>query len=186
MLCVLLRSLLNDGLVAAATARTRGKALSFLLAGFASQNARNDRFDRRLTLWPTANACCRSSKGFLAPSRPDSDRAEADAAKTAFLQACERPAYPGPRVAGQGILWRGHANQGRCQPGRRAVLEETKEPSDHRYSTLSKAFSQVRLDLKSVGIALFINYLRLAVFVERQESKRECLPVKRVSILAQE
>jgi len=34
-------------------------------------------------------------EGFLAPSRPDSDRAEADAAKTAFLQACERPAYSG-------------------------------------------------------------------------------------------
>jgi len=34
MLCVLLRSLLDGGLVAAAIAHTRGKALSFLLAGF--------------------------------------------------------------------------------------------------------------------------------------------------------
>jgi hypothetical protein len=34
-------------------------------------------------------------EGFLAPSRPDSDRAEADAAKTAFLQAFQRPAYSG-------------------------------------------------------------------------------------------
>ena len=72
-----------------------------------------------------------------APSRPDSNRAEADVAKTAFLQAFERPAYPDPRVAGKGILWRGHAIQGRCQPGRRAVLEETKEPSDRIYSTLN-------------------------------------------------
>jgi hypothetical protein len=29
------------------------------------------------------------------------------------------------------MLWRGHANQGRCQPGRRAVLEETSIESDH-------------------------------------------------------
>jgi hypothetical protein len=44
----------------------------------------------------------------------------------------------------KGILWRGHANQGRCQPGRRAVLEETKEPSDRRYCTLNKAVSQAK------------------------------------------
>jgi hypothetical protein len=77
-----------------------------------------------------------------APSRPDSISVEADAAKTTFLQAFKRPVYPDPRVAGKGILWRGHANQGRCQPGRRAVLEETKEPSDRSYSSLSDPFSQ--------------------------------------------
>jgi hypothetical protein len=42
------------------------------------------------------------------------------------------------------MLWRGHAFQGRHQPGRRAVLEETKEPSDRRYSTLREAFSQAQ------------------------------------------
>jgi hypothetical protein len=42
------------------------------------------------------------------------------------------------------MLWRGHANQGRCQPGRRAVLEETKEQSDLKYSTLSGRFSQAK------------------------------------------
>ncbi len=56
---------------------------------------------------------------------------EADAAKTSFLQAVKRPVYRDPRVPGMGMLWRGHANQGRCQPGRRAVLEETSYVSDH-------------------------------------------------------
>ena len=37
-----------------------------------------------------------------APSRPDSNRAEADVAKTAFLQAFERPIYPDPRTTGGG------------------------------------------------------------------------------------
>jgi hypothetical protein len=36
-----------------------------------------------------------------APSRPDSNRAEADAAKTAFLQAFQRPIYPDRRFAGR-------------------------------------------------------------------------------------
>ena len=88
-------------------------------------------------------------------------------------------------MAGEGKLWRELANQGRCQPGRRAVLEETKEPSDRTHSTLNEAFSQARLDLKSVDIALFFNYLRLAVFVERHDSKWECSSVKRVSLFAQ-
>ena len=43
----------------------------------------------------------------------------------------------------QGTLWREDTIQGRCQPGRRAVLEETKEPSDLTHSTLNKGFSQV-------------------------------------------
>jgi len=52
------------------------------------------------------------------------------------------PVHPEPREAMKGMLWRGHAIQGRCQPGRRAVLEETKEPSDRNNSTLGRAFSQ--------------------------------------------
>lgn len=55
---------------------------------------------------------------------------------------CSVPVHPESRVAMNGMLWRGHANQGRCQPGRRAVLEETKEPSDLTHSTLGEAFSQ--------------------------------------------
>ena len=121
-----------------------------------------------------------------APSRPDSDQPEANAAKTAFLQACERPVYPDPRVAGKGILWRGHANQGRCQPGRRAVLEETKVPSDITYSTPNGAFSQARSGLKIVDITLFFNHLTLAVFVKQYESKRERSSEKRVLVFAQE
>jgi hypothetical protein len=97
----------------------RGKALSFLLAGFTlrvhprkgkarsakKRNAPNDRFDRRLTLWPSAIARCRGSKGSLAPSRPVSDRAEADAAKTTFLQAIQRTA-----CSGAGMHFRGAAS----------------------------------------------------------------------------
>src|SRR4029077_19499284 len=95
-------------------------------------------------------------EGVLAPSRPDSDRAEADAAKTAFLQAIQRPVYPDPRIAGKGMLWRGHANQGRCQPGRRAVLEETRCPSDHTKSTVNQPPSQVRFcDLYSCICPVF-------------------------------
>jgi len=63
MLCVLLRNQLNGGLQVEPAPGE--KALSFLLAGFASRNARNDRIDRRLTLWPSASARCRGSKGFL-------------------------------------------------------------------------------------------------------------------------
>ncbi len=91
-----------------------------------------------------------------APSRPDSNQAEADVAKTAFLQAFERPVYPDPRVAEKGKLWRGHSIQGRCQPGRRAVLEETKEPSDRMYSTPSEAiFSRQIFPRRSILIYLF-------------------------------
>jgi len=66
------------------------------------------------------------------------------------------PAHLEPRVAAKGMLWRGHAFQGRCQPGRRAVLEETKEPSDHRYFTLNGAFSQAKTRLKKLHIAFII------------------------------
>jgi hypothetical protein len=40
------------------------------------------------------------------------------------------------------MLWRGHANQGREQPGRRAVLEETKLSSDRENFTPKVLFSQ--------------------------------------------
>jgi hypothetical protein len=69
------------------------------------------------------------------------------------------PVPPEPRIAVKGMLWRGHAIQGRCQPGRRAVLEETKEPSDRRYSTLNGAFSQANTSLKSPHIALIIYHI---------------------------
>jgi hypothetical protein len=49
------------------------------------------------------------------------------------------------------------ANQGRCQPGRRAVLEETKEPSDRRYSTLNVSFSQGGISLKKLFITFSFN-----------------------------
>ena len=90
-----------------------------------------------------------------APSRPDSIRAEADAAKTSFLQAFQRPVCPDARIAGEGKLWRDLANQGRCEPGRRAVLEETNEPSDRKYCTLNEAFSQ-GLEWRIVGINPFL------------------------------
>ena len=41
------------------------------------------------------------------------------------------------------MLWRGHAKQGRKKPGRRAVLEEIRCPSDLQHLTLSGAFPQV-------------------------------------------
>jgi hypothetical protein len=60
----------------------------------------------------------------------------------------------------KGMLWRGHANQGRCQPGRRAVLEETKELSYRSYSTLGEAFSQ--------GNFLLPPYINFLVFIKLQ------------------
>jgi hypothetical protein len=62
----------------------------------------------------------------------------------------------------KGILWRGHANQGRCQPGRRAVLEETKEPSDRRYSTPNASFSQAKFSHKHQVIAFIFSLIELA------------------------
>jgi hypothetical protein len=52
---------------------------------------------------------------------------------------------------------REQANQGRCQPGRRIVLEENKEPSDHRYFTLNAPISQAETSLKKVFIAFSFN-----------------------------
>jgi len=57
----------------------------------------------------------------------------------------------------KGMLRRGHANQGRCQPGRRAVLEETKEPSDRGYSNLNGAFSQAETGPNKLFIAFSFN-----------------------------
>jgi hypothetical protein len=54
------------------------------------KNARDNRIDRHLTLWPSASDVA-GARRVPAPSRPDSTCAEADAAKTSFLQARERP-----------------------------------------------------------------------------------------------
>jgi hypothetical protein len=105
------------------------------------KNARDNRIDRRLTLWPAANDIA-GARRVPAPSRPDSICMEANAAKTSFLQAVRRPVYRNPRRAGRRMLWREHAKQGRCQPGRRAVLEETSCEYDHPDSTLSAAILQ--------------------------------------------
>jgi len=63
--------------------------------------ARNNRIDRHLTLWLSANHIA-GARRVPAPSRPESTRVEADAAKTSFLQARKRPVYPFPQVAGKG------------------------------------------------------------------------------------
>jgi hypothetical protein len=60
------------------------------------------------------------------------------------------------------MLWRGHANQGRCQPGRRAVLEETKEPSDRTDSTSNMAFSQGEINHERQVIAFIFNLIQLS------------------------
>jgi hypothetical protein len=55
-----------------------------------------------------------------------------------------------------GMLWRGHAIQGRCQPGRRAVLEETSLSLTTFDSTLSKTFSQAELkEKRKVIVCIF-------------------------------
>jgi hypothetical protein len=110
----------------------RGKALSIFAGGLrtslvalsVNKNARNDRFDRRLTLWPSAVIVSAGSKksphpvlpgleGFLPhPVRISRPSGKANAAKTSFLQAFQRPIDLDPRVAGIGMLWREHAIQG--------------------------------------------------------------------------
>jgi hypothetical protein len=105
------------------------------------KNARDNRIDRHLTLWPSANDIA-GARRVPAPSRPDSISMEANAAKTSFLQAVRRPAYRDPRRAGRKMLWREHAFQGRCQPGRRAVLEETSCEYDQHNSTLCAVILQ--------------------------------------------
>jgi hypothetical protein len=54
--------------------------------------------------------------------------------------------------------------RGRHQPGRRAVLEETKEPSDHAYSTLNSAFSQAEYR----GQFMLIVFILLHLWAVRQ------------------
>jgi len=64
------------------------------------KNARSNRIDRHLTLWPSANDIA-GARRVPAPSRPDSISMEANAAKTSFLQAVKRSLYRDPRRAGR-------------------------------------------------------------------------------------
>jgi hypothetical protein len=92
----------------------------------------SERIDRHLTLWLSTNLLGWGSKGscFI----PSGFRlTEADAAKTAFLQAWALH-----------MLWRGHAFQGRYQPGRRAVLEETDVMSDRKQYTCTALCFQAK------------------------------------------
>jgi hypothetical protein len=66
-----------------------------------------------------------------------------------------------PGLSASRILWRGHANQGRCEPGRRAVLEENKVPSDRCYSTPSAAFSQAEINHKHQLIAFIFRLIEI-------------------------
>src|SRR5579864_8940130 len=107
MLCVLLRSLLDGGLDASVEA--------FSVKIEPASGERRCHFCWRASHFPetprvnvtpatiestVALPCgprpllAAGAQRVSAPSRPDSDRAEADAAKTAFLQACERPRLP--------------------------------------------------------------------------------------------
>ena len=53
--------------------------------------------------------------------------------------------------------------QGRCEPGRRAVLEENKEPSDRTHCTLNEPFSQAGCGLNRVDITLCFSGLGLFI-----------------------
>jgi HD superfamily phosphohydrolase len=110
-----------------------------------------------------------------APSRSDSDFAEANAAKTTFLQAFERPVYPDARVAGKGKLCRENANQGRCEPGRRAVLEETKEPSDRGHSTPNAFFSQAEIGCLLVSISIVFSGMGCCINPRTSVAFSHCL-----------
>jgi hypothetical protein len=57
------------------------------------------------------------------------------------------------------MLWRGHANQGRYQPGRRAVLEETNVMSDLLNSTGTGVFSQAQTARIVSHIPFICNYI---------------------------
>jgi hypothetical protein len=138
-----------------------------LLTGFTlfsntpcERKARNDRSDRRLTLWLSAIAYCRSSKGFC--SIPSGFRKNGSECGEDFSP----PGFLAPRM-----LWRGHENQGRCEPGRRAVLEENKEPSDRRYSTPKTPFSQAKINGKQQLIVFIFSLIELA-----QSSKGDVAP----------
>jgi hypothetical protein len=79
-----------------------------------------------------------------APSRPDSDRAEADAAKTTFLQARGVPVILTRERREGACSGAGMHFRGADKPGRRAVLEEINSTSDLSYSTLTDLYSQVK------------------------------------------
>jgi hypothetical protein len=57
---------------------------------------------------------------------------------------------------------RERTNQGRCEPGRRAVLEENKEPSDRKHCTLNRAFSQAEINSGINVIAFIFRLIDLA------------------------
>jgi hypothetical protein len=61
------------------------------------------------------------------------------------------------------MLWRGHAIQGRCQPGRRAVLEETSWKSDHHNSTPCEVISQAKMTNGIKLIACIFNWIEFCV-----------------------
>ena len=94
-------------------------------------------------------------------------------AKTTFLQARGVPFILTREQRGKGMLalipsageglWRGHAFQGRDQPGRRAVLEETNLTSDLVNSTANERFSQAQTDCPSTHIAIIFNEMESAL-----------------------
>jgi hypothetical protein len=108
------------------------------------KNARDNRIDRHLTLWPSANdiagarrVSCSIPPGFHFHG---SERGE-----DFFPPGSQTLPLPEPAISGKDMLWREHAFQGRCQPGRRAVPEETSYESDQQDSTLREAISQVKM-----------------------------------------
>ena len=136
-----------------------------MLAGFTlhlntpcERNARNDRFDRRLTLWPSAIAYCRSSKGFC--SIPSGFRkTEANAAKTSFLQAVKRP------LTETRDKREGHALARACISGALPAWPTCRtggnqSDSDHPDSTAQEVILQAWIYERKIIIALFFNYLQ--------------------------
>jgi hypothetical protein len=57
------------------------------------------------------------------------------------------------------MLWRGHVNQGRTQPGRRAVLEENNCSSDLTNYTARTLFSQAKDGFQFGIISIIFSYL---------------------------
>ena len=96
-----------------------------------------------------------------APSRPDSDRAEADAAKTTFLQARGVPCTLTRQQRGRACSGAGMHFRGADQPGRRAVLEEINSTSDLINSTANGPISQGQTGRSSMCIALIFNGMGL-------------------------
>jgi hypothetical protein len=115
---------------------------------------------RHLTLWPSAIAFVRGSKGCCSiPSGFSRQSGEADAAKTFLLQTSSVPyarLRPAERRKGRGASIQTGALQAwpTCRTGGNL------RPSDQKYSTLNEAFSQAGLHLKIASITLFFNHLR--------------------------